>query len=63
MQERAESKMNSPADFVNWLSMESVDLVQGAVNPEEPFSKGHWLSSFGLATVAMIAGIFCTILF
>ncbi|ASN04217.1 T7SS effector LXG polymorphic toxin [Virgibacillus necropolis] len=53
MQQRSESKMNSPTDFANWLSMGSVDLVQGAVNPKEPFSKEHWLSSFGLATVAI----------
>ncbi|MGM0876566.1 MAG: EndoU domain-containing protein [Bacillota bacterium] len=31
--------------------METLDLGNGAINPEESFSKEHWLSSIGLASI------------
>ena len=47
--------MDSPYDFVNYLTSGGADLVKGAVNPEDDFSKEHWLSSFGLAS--MVSGV------
>ena len=54
MDERSHKAMDSPYDFVNYLTSGGADLVKGAVNPEDDFSKEHWLSSFGLAS--MVAG-------
>ncbi len=54
MDERSDKAMDSPYDFVNYLTSGGADLVKGAVNPEDDFSKEHWLSSFGLAS--MVAG-------
>ncbi|MDO6657829.1 hypothetical protein [Anaerobacillus sp. 1_MG-2023] len=54
MDERSDKAMASPYDFVNYLTSGGADLVKGAVNPEDDFSKEHWLSSFGLAS--MVAG-------
>ncbi|CAM4328230.1 hypothetical protein PAAL109150_21025 [Paenibacillus alkaliterrae] len=48
--DRADRMMDSPSDFANWLTLGAVDTVNGALNPEEPYSKEHWLNSFGLAT-------------
>ncbi|MCM3654330.1 HNH endonuclease [Metabacillus litoralis] len=51
MEDRANVAMNSPYDFVNYVSMGTLDLGNGAINPEESFSKEHWLSSIGLASI------------
>ncbi|MBZ5753860.1 hypothetical protein K9V48_27595, partial [Metabacillus sp. DBTR6] len=51
MEDRAHVAMNSPYDFVNYVSMGTLDLGNGAINPEESFSKEHWLSSIGLASI------------
>ncbi|WP_260445573.1 DNA/RNA non-specific endonuclease [Metabacillus elymi] len=51
MEDRAHVAMNSPYDFVNYISMGTLDLGNGAINPEESFSKEHWLSSIGLASI------------
>jgi toxin YxiD len=51
MDDRAHVAMNSPYDFVNYLSMGTLDLGNGAINPDESFSKEHWLSSIGLASI------------
>ena len=50
-------KMNSPADFANWLSMGSVDMIRGVISPEEQFSKEHWQNSFGLFTIVAGGGL------
>jgi hypothetical protein len=51
MEDRAHVAMNSSYDFVNYLSMGTLDLGNGAINPEESFSKEHWLSSIGFASI------------
>jgi hypothetical protein len=51
MEDRAHIAMNSPYDFYNYISMGTLDLGNGAINPEESFSKDHWLSSIGLASI------------
>ncbi len=53
--ERSEKAFNSVYDFTNWLSFGAADMVKGAVNPEDPFSKEHWLNSFGV--VSTILGV------
>ncbi|WP_205604337.1 hypothetical protein [Clostridium argentinense] len=53
--ERSEKAFNSVYDFTNWLSFGTADMVKGAVNPEDPFSKEHWLNSFGV--VSTILGV------
>jgi hypothetical protein len=35
--------------ITNWLTMGIPDMVIGAFNPEEPFSKEHWMDSAGVA--------------
>ncbi|WP_235988990.1 hypothetical protein [Aquibacillus kalidii] len=52
---RSEQSMNSVYDFTNYWTLGGVDLVRSSVNPDEPFSKEHWLSSLGLA--ASVTGI------
>ena len=49
-----ENRMNSPLDFINWMTIGGVDTINAVVFPEESFSKDHWVSSFNLAT--LIAG-------
>ncbi|MBN8209827.1 hypothetical protein JI666_13805 [Bacillus sp. NTK071] len=51
MDERSDKAMDSPYDFVNYLTIGGADLVNGAVNPEDDFSKEHWMSSIGLASL------------
>ncbi|MCM3654333.1 T7SS effector LXG polymorphic toxin [Metabacillus litoralis] len=51
MEDRAHVAMNSPYDFANYVTMGTLDLGNGAINPEESFSKEHWLSSIGLASI------------
>jgi len=52
-EERSEKAFNSVYDFTNWLSFGAADMVKGAVNPEDPFSKEHWLDSFGVVTTIL----------
>ena len=54
MEDRAHVALNSPYDFANYVTMGTLDLGNGAINPEESFLKEHWLSSVGLASI--IAG-------
>ena len=49
--ERGEKAFDSPYDFLNALTIGIPDTVTGALNPDEPCSKEHILSSFGLATL------------
>lgn len=51
MEDRKDVAFDSTTDFVNYLTMGGVDLVKGAVNPEENFSKEHWLNSLGVASL------------
>lgn len=51
LNERAEVATESGSDFINYLSMGGVDLFNGAVNPEDTYSKEHWMNSFGLAAL------------
>ena len=51
MEDRARVAMNSLYDFANYVTMGTLDLGNGAINPEESFSKEHWLSSIGLASI------------
>ncbi|MDO4271167.1 MAG: TNT domain-containing protein [Eubacteriales bacterium] len=46
----------SAYNFVNWLTLGAADTVKGAVNPDEPLSLEHWLSSLGVLGLA--AGIY-----
>ncbi|MGM0852570.1 MAG: T7SS effector LXG polymorphic toxin [Bacillota bacterium] len=54
LNERAEVATDSGSDFINYLTMGGMDLFNGAVNPDDTYSKEHWLNSFGLA--ALLAG-------
>ncbi|MGF2616405.1 T7SS effector LXG polymorphic toxin [Rossellomorea aquimaris] len=54
MEDRAGAAVKSPSNFINYLTMGGMDLYNGAVNPDDAFSKEHWLNSFGLA--ALLAG-------
>lgn len=51
--ERAGKAFDTPYDFTNWLTLGFADTVKGAVAPEDPYSKDHWLASFGVATVGV----------
>ncbi|KAA0566638.1 hypothetical protein F0342_00895 [Bacillus sp. CH30_1T] len=51
LNERAEVATDSGSDFINYLTMGGMDLFNGAVNPEDTYSKEHWLNSFGLAAL------------
>jgi LXG domain of WXG superfamily len=51
LNERAEVATESGSDFINYLTMGGVDLFNGAVNPEDTYSKEHWMNSFGLAAL------------
>ncbi len=51
MEDRANIAMESPYNFINYVSMGTLDLGNGAINPEESFSKEHWYSSIGLASI------------
>ena len=42
----------SAYDFINWSLSGFPDMVQGALNPEQPLSFQHWMDSFGVATLA-----------
>lgn len=45
--------------FVNWLTLGAADTVKGAVNPDEPLSLEHWLSSLGV--IGLAAGVYQTL--
>jgi hypothetical protein len=51
LNERAEVATDSGSDFINYLTMGGMDLFNGAVNPDDSYSKEHWLNSFGLAAL------------
>ncbi|MFC7785556.1 ribonuclease YeeF family protein [Rossellomorea sp. GCM10028870] len=51
LNERAEVATESGSDFINYLTMGGMDLFNGAVNPDDSYSKEHWLNSFGLAAL------------
>ncbi|WP_299741983.1 T7SS effector LXG polymorphic toxin [uncultured Rossellomorea sp.] len=51
LKERAEVATDSGSDFINYLTMGGMDLFNGAVNPDDTYSKEHWLNSFGLAAL------------
>ncbi|WP_341357452.1 T7SS effector LXG polymorphic toxin [Rossellomorea sp. y25] len=51
LNERAEVATDSGSDFINYLTMGGMDLFNGAVNPDDTYSKEHWLNSFGLAAL------------
>jgi LXG domain of WXG superfamily/Tuberculosis necrotizing toxin len=51
LKERAEVATESGSDFINYLTMGGMDLFNGAVNPDDSYSKEHWLNSFGLAAL------------
>ncbi|UXH46457.1 T7SS effector LXG polymorphic toxin [Rossellomorea vietnamensis] len=51
LNERAEVATESGSDFINYLTMGGMDLFNGAVNPEDTYSKEHWMNSFGLAAL------------
>jgi len=42
----------------NWATMGTFDMVNGAINPEEPLSLQHWIDSAG--TVLLIYGAWST---
>lgn|GEM_PF-1985378 len=56
LNERAEVATDSGSDFINYLTMGGVDLFNGAVNPDDTYSKEHWLDSFGLAAL-LVGGV------
>ncbi|TYS81668.1 DUF4237 domain-containing protein [Rossellomorea aquimaris] len=51
LNERAEVATDSGSDFINYLTMGGMDLFNGAVNPDDSYSKEHWVNSFGLAAL------------
>ncbi|WP_121616431.1 T7SS effector LXG polymorphic toxin [Virgibacillus halodenitrificans] len=51
---RADKMFDSTYDLFNAFSFGTADMIQGAINPEENFSKEHWLNSIGLA--GMVVG-------
>lgn len=51
LNERAEVATESGSDFINYLTIGGMDLFNGAVNPEDAYSKEHWMNSFGLAAL------------
>ncbi|WHX26270.1 T7SS effector LXG polymorphic toxin [Virgibacillus halodenitrificans] len=51
---RADKMFDSTYDLFNAFSFGAGDMIQGAINPEENFSKEHWLNSIGLA--GMVVG-------
>ncbi|WP_233879555.1 DNA/RNA non-specific endonuclease [Virgibacillus halodenitrificans] len=48
---------DSTYDLFNAFSFGAGDMIQGAMNPEENFSKEHWLNSIGLAGMAVGARV------
>lgn len=52
---RGEKRNESTYDYIDWLSSGVLSGVHqtfvGAVNPEEAYSKEHWLNSIGLAAM------------
>jgi len=48
MQHRWRVATNSSYDFINYLSMGGFATVKGTFNPEEAYSKEHWLNSMGV---------------
>ncbi|WP_162985671.1 hypothetical protein [Virgibacillus halodenitrificans] len=50
---RTDKMFDSSYDLFNAFSFGAGDMVQGAINPEENFSKEHWLSSIGLAEMVV----------
>ncbi|MGM0842290.1 MAG: ribonuclease YeeF family protein [Bacillota bacterium] len=56
LNERAEVATDSGPDFINYLTMGGMDLFNGAVNPDDTYSKEHWVDSFGLAAL-LVGGV------
>lgn len=50
--ERADTMLESPSWYTigDWLTLGTVNTVDGTFNPDDPLSKEHLLNSFGLAT-------------
>ncbi len=44
-------------DLFNAFSFGAGDMIQGAINPDENFSKEHWLNSMGLAGMGLGARV------
>ncbi|WP_269058770.1 ribonuclease YeeF family protein [Lentibacillus populi] len=57
LESRGEEVLESPSFYsvTNWISIGGLDLVNGAVNPDEALSKEHLMASFGLASLFSIA--------
>lgn len=60
MKERADEMLNDPNWYTvgNWATMGTFDMVNGAINPEEPLSLQHWIDSAG--TVLLVSGAWST---
>lgn len=58
IKERNTHKFDSVSDFTNYASFGFSGMLKGAILPEDPFSKEHWLSSFGVvtSTVGVVKG-------
>ncbi|TYR78804.1 hypothetical protein FZC66_17390 [Priestia megaterium] len=54
--ERSDQKFDSTYDFLNYASAGLLDIGNEAINPDDPLSKEHWLSSVGLFS-AFLGGI------
>lgn len=54
LSERTDALLEQPSlyHFANWLTLGAADLVKGAVDPDEPLSLEHWLSSLGVVMTA-----------
>ncbi|WP_308423111.1 deaminase domain-containing protein, partial [Paenibacillus marchantiophytorum] len=48
---RAVESWDSTYDFFNWLTVGGIETVNGAINPDKPLSKEHWLASLGVASM------------
>ncbi|WP_229758021.1 hypothetical protein [Paenibacillus marchantiophytorum] len=51
LKERAIENWDSTYDFFNWLTVGGIETVKGAINPDKPLSKEHWLASLGVASI------------
>ncbi|PKR76633.1 hypothetical protein CEY16_12460 [Halalkalibacillus sediminis] len=56
LQDRNDRKFDSFSDFGNYVTLGGVDTFNQAVNPDQPFSAEHWLSSFAVVTAAGAGG-------
>lgn len=53
LKHRSDKKMDSTYDFFNWLTLGIVEMGDGALFPDDPLSKEHWLNSFWVATLSL----------